>query len=256
MERFPEKQGLRRRGDQPERIRLLGGLSTVNTSLWGSTLALVALGALGCENAGKDLPPPPPVTGRSNAVTASSNASASPAQAAPASAKPSAPAAPRKLCVDQPARSAPKGAVKTAAAPGATAPPASVGFGVGKWVWVNLWAAWCGPCKEEMPRILNFHSRLRNAGVMMDLAFVSLDDDERQLSRFLEGQPENGVRASYWLPEGSGRDGWIGALGVKDAGKLPVHALVAPSGQVACLIEGAVEESDYATIAEIVGAKR
>jgi thiol-disulfide isomerase/thioredoxin len=216
--------------------------------------------SLGLALAACDPPKETPIaeTGRSNAVTASS-AQATPASATSAKAAPpapSAPAAPRKLCVDQPARSAPRGAVKTLAASGAEALPASISFGTGKWIWVNLWAAWCGPCKEEIPRLINFQSRLRTQGVMIDLAFVSLDDDERQLTRFLEAQPQAGLRASYWLPEGGGRDSWIGALGVKDAGKLPVHALVAPSGQVACLIQGAVEESDYAAIADIVGAKR
>ncbi|MDI3289667.1 TlpA family protein disulfide reductase [Polyangium sp. 15x6] len=216
----------------------------------------LAFAALACENGGT-VKPEPPVTGRSNAVTAPNGSAGTTPASATASAKPSAaPAAPRKLCADTTARPAPKGALKTAAAPGATALPGSISFGVGKWVWVNLWAAWCGPCKEEMPRLQNFQSRLRNAGVMIDLAFVSLDDDERQLSRFLEAQGQGGVRASYWLPEGGGRDTWIGALGVKDAGNLPVHALVAPSGQLACLIQGAVEETDYQAIADIVGAKR
>ena len=40
---------------------------------------------------------------------------------------------------------------------------------------------------------------------------------------------------------------------MKNAGELPVHALIAPSGQVACLIQGAVEDSDYAAIAKIMG---
>ncbi|TKD02032.1 TlpA family protein disulfide reductase [Polyangium fumosum] len=223
-------------------------------ALLAACVCSLALAA--CENGGT-VKPEPPVTGRSNAVTAGSNAAATTPASATPSAKPSAaPAAPRKLCADTTARQAPKGALKTAAAPGATALPASISFGVGKWVWVNLWAAWCGPCKEEMPRLQNFQSRLRNAGVMIDLAFVSLDDDERQLSRFLEAQPEAGVRASYWLPEGGGRDTWIGTLGVKDAGNLPVHALIAPSGQLACLIQGAVEETDYQAIADIVSAKR
>ncbi len=215
-----------------------------------SALSLVLLG-LGCDNTAKDAAPGVP--GRSNAVTAQSNAATTAASSVP-SAKPAIPAAPKKLCADQPPHSAPKGAVKTASAPGAEALPANISFGVGKWVWVNLWAAWCGPCKEELPRIINFHSRLRTAGVMVDVAFVSLDDDERQLQRFLEGQPEKGVRASYWLPESGGRDSWIQALGAKNSNELPVHALVAPSGQVACLIQGAVEDSDYAAIAKIMGA--
>jgi thiol-disulfide isomerase/thioredoxin len=214
-------------------------------------LPLAAIALAGCEGAGKDLPPPPPVTGRSNAVTAgTSTAAAAPTTTASAAAQ--APAAPRKLCQDGPARTAPKGTLQTAQAPGAQAPGA-LAFGVGKWVWVNLWAAWCGPCKEEMPRLVNFQSRLRTSGVMIDLAFVSLDDDERQLQRFLEGQPDKGVRASYWLPEAN-RKGWLGSLGVKETPELPVHALVNPQGQVACVIQGAVEESDYPAIASIVGA--
>ncbi|MRG96453.1 redoxin domain-containing protein [Polyangium spumosum] len=220
-----------------------------------SALILPLLLLAACENGGAEKPAPP-VTGRSNAVTAPNGGGAtSPASAAP-STKPATPAAPRKLCADTTARPAPKGALKTAAAPGAAALPANISFGVGKWVWVNLWAAWCGPCKEEMPRLQNFQSRLRNAGVMIDLAFVSLDDDERQLARFLEAQGQAGVRASYWLPEGGGRDSWTAALGVKDAGNLPVHALFAPSGQLACLIQGAVEDGDYQAIVDIVGGKK
>lgn len=241
---------MRGRSNQSQRVRILGRLSALTLAPL-TFCALVAFWGLGCDSAGKE--PPAPVTGRSNAVTTPSSAANTNASAVAVAAKSAVPAAPKKLCVDQPARSAPKGAVKTANAPGAEALPATISFGVGKWIWVNLWAAWCGPCKEEMPRIVNFHSRLRSSGVLVDLAFVSLDDDDRQLQRFLEAQPEKGVRASYWLPEGGGRDTWIQALGVKNAGELPVHALIAPSGQVACLIQGAVEDSDYAAIAKIMG---
>jgi hypothetical protein len=107
-----------------------------------------------------------------------------------------------------------------------------------------------------MPRLVGWQQKLSAAGVLLDLAFVSLDDDERQLQRFLEAQPATGVRASYWLPDGSQRSAWLAALGVKDSPELPVHALVAPSGQIACVIHGAVEERDYATIAAFVGARR
>ena len=82
-----------------------------------------------------------------------------------------------------------------------------------------------------------------------------MDDDERETHRFLEAQPASGVRATYWLPE-SERSAWLGALGLKSSNQLPIHALVAPSGQVACVIEGAVEDRDYPAIAAFVGAKK
>ncbi len=216
-----------------------------------------ALGALlalaGCDEKLPDSAPPPPMTGRANAVaakptqTALTTASASPT---------SAPAGPaRQLCAGQKPRSSPKGTPKQVAAEGATPPPASMPIGVGKWTWVNLWAAWCAPCKEEMPRLLGWQKKLSEAGVMIDLVFLSLDDDERQMRRFLDGQPKDGVRSTYWLPEGE-RSGWLGSLNLKESPQLPVQILFAPSGQASCVIEGAVEDRDYPAIASFVGAKR
>jgi thiol-disulfide isomerase/thioredoxin len=218
-------------------------------------VALAALAALnsGCDGEGKETAAPP-AGGRSNAVTAPTGAKPTQTASAAATAPKQAPAAPRKLCEGQSPRPAPTGAISTAAAPGAAALPASIGFGVGKWVWMNYWAAWCKPCKEEMPRLLGWQQKLRAAGVMIDLVFVSLDDDQRQLNRFLEEQPGNGVRASYWLPEGAGRAAWLTSLGLKDTPDLPVHAIVAPSGQVTCTIQGAVEDTDYPGVAAMLGA--
>ena len=216
-------------------------------------LIVLLAGALaGCDDSKNAVPPPPPMTGRANAVAAKETAPAPSATATGHVTGPTGPA--RQLCAGQSPRAAPKGALKTAAATGVEAPPASLPLGVGKWVWVNLWAAWCAPCKEEMPRIVAWQEKLRAAGVLMDLAFVSMDDDARQMQRFLEAQPTGGVRATYWLPEND-RAAWLGSLGLKGSTQLPVQALVAPSGQVACVIEGAVEDRDYPALAAFVGAK-
>ncbi len=216
--------------------------------------AALALAAAACDGGEKkDLPAPPtPGQGRSNAVTVGSGA---PAATAAIPQKPAAPAAPRRLCSGQTPRPAPTGAISPATATGAPALPSSPAFGVGKWVWMNFWAAWCKPCKEEMPRLLAWQQKLRSAGVMLDLVFISLDEDERELKRFLEEQPGHGVRASYWLPEGTPRTAWLGALGMKDTPQLPVHALASPAGQVTCTIQGAVEDSDYPALAAFLGAR-
>lgn len=241
----------------------MGGLSAVKTrgALLRAAAAAVVVGlAGGCDADKPDLPPPPtPGQGRSNAVVAPNAAAGGPAGNVTPAASPArtAEAAPRRLCAGQSPRPAPpSGGLTAVAAKGAEPLPANIGFGVGKWVWVNFWAAWCKPCLEEMPRLLGWQQKLRAAGVLIDLAFVSIDDDERQLSRFLEAQPGTGVRASYWLPDGPPRAGWLRALGLKETTELPVHAIAAPSGQVTCVIQGAVEDSDYPTIAALFGAKQ
>lgn len=207
----------------------------------------------GCDEKLPDTAPPPSMTGRANAVTAKAVKTAAPAAASHSAAAPA--AAPRKLCDGQKPRPSPKGTPKTAAAEGATEPPSTMPIGVGKWTWVNLWAAWCGPCKEEIPRLLSWKKKLSEAGVMIDMVFLSLDDDERQMKRFIGGQPKDGLRATYWLPEGD-RAGWLGSLNLKESPQLPVQILFAPSGQASCVIEGAVEDRDYPAIASFVGAKR
>ncbi|MBI4704993.1 MAG: TlpA family protein disulfide reductase [Deltaproteobacteria bacterium] len=211
---------------------------------------VLASGACGEEGRGR-LPPPPKE--RSNAVLAPS-ASAAALPAAPASARPVARPA-RRLCgAPTVGLKAPKGrAVRTAHAAGVAAPPLPLAFGAGKWIWVNLWAAWCGPCKEEMPQLLRWHAELRRAGVLVDLAFVSLDDDERQLRRFLDEQPAGAVRASYWLPEAI-RSSWLQPLGVRESAKLPVHAFVSPRGEVACVVDGTVEEEDWPQLRRLLSS--
>ena len=212
----------------------------------------LTLAAAGCSEA--DRPTPPAVsTSRNNAVLAASGA---PAKATSGTPTATAKAAPRDVCAGQKERPGPKGSFKTKSAAGAGDLPAAIAFGAGKWVWLNFWAAWCGPCKEEMPRLLAWQEKLRKAGVLIDLAFVSLDDDERQLERFLEGQPAAGVRASYWLPEGGARTSFLSSLSLKDTPELPVQALVSPNGQLACLVQGAVEDRDYDALATFVGARK
>jgi thiol-disulfide isomerase/thioredoxin len=228
--------------------------SSAPSSILAAALALpLALAGAACSEG--DRPAPPAVsTSRNNAVLDASGTPGAPASAA--SGASTAKAAPRDLCAGQKERPGPKGALKTKSAAGAGDLPGTIAFGAGKWVWLNFWAAWCGPCKEEMPRLLAWQDRLRKAGVLIDLAFVSLDDDERQLERFLEAQPGAGVRASYWLEEGGARTSFLASLGLKDTPELPVQALVSPNGQLACVVQGAVEDRDYDALAAFVGARK
>jgi thiol-disulfide isomerase/thioredoxin len=171
--------------------------------------------------------------------------------------EPAAPKKPRSLCAGKLAdagRSLPKKHVSRAAAKGVPEPAESLTVGSGKWTWINFWAAWCAPCKEEIPRLLGFEQKLSASGAAFRLAFVSLDDDERQLHEFLDSQGSVGLRASYWLKEGNEREDWLKAAGQNPDAPLPFHLLVDPKGKIRCAIQGAVEDGDYAEISGLVSA--
>lgn len=188
--------------------------------------------------------PPKP---RTNAVTAKKD-SAGPAKTA-AGVEPTAePKAPRNLCQGQTLREqAPEALAVTRAAEGASK-PGGVTYGQGRWTWVNVWAAWCEPCKKEMPMLLTWQKQLSDQGVAIDLVFVSIDDDARELDRFLDSQPKDGVRASHWVAGEEAQATFFESLGFEDTPKLPVHAFVNPQGKTACVVEGSVEKSDYAAV--------
>jgi thiol-disulfide isomerase/thioredoxin len=175
---------------------------------------------------------------------------AKPSSAGPAlSAAPGA-STPRKLCDGQSGkalRDLTKKPLARKFAPGSRAPVSALP--TGKWLWINLWAAWCAPCKEEMPRVAAFASRLAQNGQDVTLAFVSLDDDERQLEQFLAADGDGHPRATYWLRDGRERDEWLAAMGLPKAPDLPVQVLVDPRGKVRCTVHGAVEDRDFSEIA-------
>ena len=180
-----------------------------------------------------------------DAVTPAALAAA-PQASAPHAAKPR-----RALCDGHLSelRPLPKKHLSQASVNGARLPDAlsSDGF-----LWVNFWAAWCAPCKEEIPRLLTWPNELQKRGHELKVAFVSLDDDERQLRQFLES---GALRSTYWLKEGKERDEWLKAASVDADPELPVHLLVDQSGRIRCKVQGAVEDADLEQLAKLLASK-
>jgi hypothetical protein len=102
-----------------------------------------------------------------------------------------------------------------------------------------------------MPRLASFASRLAQSGRDVNIAFISLDDDERQLEQFLASGGEGLPHASYWLRDGRERDEWLTAMGVPKAPDLPVQLLIDPRGRVRCIVNGAIEDGDFTELAGI-----
>lgn len=165
-----------------------------------------------------------------------------------------APKPPRALCAGQmssPGQAAPKKPLSQRVAGGEPPLPEALPLG-GGFTWVNFWAAWCVPCKEEIPRLFRFQRELEKISPRFKLGFVSLDDDERQLSAFLASQPPSGLRRTYWLKEGKEREEWLKAAGLDSDPELPFHLLFDAKGKLRCVVKGAVEDSDLAELKRLV----
>jgi thiol-disulfide isomerase/thioredoxin len=116
----------------------------------------------------------------------------------------------------------------------------------GKWRWINVWATWCKPCVEEMPRLAKWREKL---GAKYELGFVSVDENEADLAAFRKEHPD--TPASPRLAEPAKQADWYVSLGLDGGAPVPIHIFVEPSGHIRCARAGGVREQDFAAIEKL-----
>jgi thiol-disulfide isomerase/thioredoxin len=57
----------------------------------------------------------------------------------------------------------------------------------GKVVLLDVWASWCGPCKQELPMLDDMAKRLRGDGI--EVLAVSIDQERANVVKFLRARP-------------------------------------------------------------------
>ncbi|MEO0340395.1 MAG: TlpA disulfide reductase family protein, partial [Bacteroidota bacterium] len=94
----------------------------------------------------------------------------------------------------------------------------------GKYVLIDFWASWCGPCRRENPNVVRMYKQYNNKG--FEILGVSLD---RSKDRWVQAIEKDGLT---W-PHVSDLKGWSNAVAKKyGITSIPRTMLIDPEGKI------------------------
>lgn len=103
--------------------------------------------------------------------------------------------------------------------------PLSSVIGEGKWVLLDFWASWCGPCMGEVPYLVSAYGEYHSKG--FEIYGVSLDKDREPWIKAIEDNKMNWIHVSdikMWKCEAAATYG---------VNAIPANFLIGPDGKIA-----------------------
>ncbi|MBN8522203.1 MAG: TlpA family protein disulfide reductase [Alphaproteobacteria bacterium] len=110
----------------------------------------------------------------------------------------------------------------------------------GKYVLINLWATWCGPCVVELPSLDSLQVKLKGKNIKILAVSMDRNMDQKTLRDFLAAR---GI-SDFALYHDQNRDiqAKISVPGI------PVTYLIDPKGKIAFIFEGMATWDDQETL--------
>ena len=111
---------------------------------------------------------------------------------------------------------------------------AAVAASEAKTIVMNVWATWCGPCREEFPDLMQLREAYAGRGLELVLVSADFDDRHEAALAFLD---EQGVDFPTWIKTGDDME-FIDTLNPEWGGTLPATFVYDSDGRLRAFWEG------------------
>ncbi len=106
---------------------------------------------------------------------------------------------------------------------------------------VNVWATWCGPCREEFPAIVSLAERRRDDGLRVLFVSADFEDQAADARAFLASHRAPGP----WLMKSGPDMQFIDDLDRRWSGALPVTFVYDSNGEPVEFWEGGADSARF-----------